>query len=71
MFKVLKIDHIGIAVKNLENAATFWEGVLGLKITEVEEVASQKVKTAFFPLGESKIHRKERRRYTTYCFPCR
>jgi methylmalonyl-CoA epimerase len=55
MFKVLKIDHIGIAVKNLENAATFWEGVLGLKITEVEEVASQKVKTAFIPLGESEV----------------
>lgn len=55
MFKVLKIDHIGIAVNSLEDAATFWEGVLGLKITEVEEVASQKVKTAFIPTGESEV----------------
>ncbi len=50
-----KIDHIGIAVKDIDEAAKFWEGVLGLKITEREEVAEQKVITAFIPTGDSEI----------------
>ncbi len=47
---VKKIDHIGIAVKSIEQAATFYEA-LGLKIEHVEVVESQKVKTAFIDVG--------------------
>jgi len=49
------IEHIGIAVKNIENAKKYYEGVLGLKCYAVEEVADQKVKTAFFKIGQTKI----------------
>ena len=55
MAKVLKVDHIGVAVKNIDNAAKFWEGVLGLKIVAREEVAAQKVITALIPCGDSEI----------------
>ena len=55
MAKVLKVDHIGIAVKSIDEAAKFWEGVLGLKITAREEVESQKVITAFIPCGDSEV----------------
>lgn len=50
-----KIDHIGIAVKSIAEARVFWEETLGLKVTDIEEVAEQKVKTAFLPLGDSEI----------------
>jgi len=50
-----KIDHIGIAVKSIDAARGFWEESLGLKIVDIEEVAEQKVKTAFLPLGDSEI----------------
>ena len=53
--KVSKIEHLGIAVGNLQEAIPFWEGVLGLKCYNVEEVADQKVRTAFFMVGETKI----------------
>lgn len=49
------IEHIGIAVKNLEESIQFYEGILGLKCYAVEEVKDQKVKTAFFKVGETKI----------------
>lgn len=49
------IEHIGIAVKSLEEAIPFWEEKLGLKCYKIEEVAEQKVKTAFFQIGVSKI----------------
>lgn len=49
------IEHIGIAVKSLETAIPYWENVLGLKCYNVEEVADQKVKTAFFKVGQTKI----------------
>lgn len=55
MATVLKVDHIGIAVKDIDEAAKFWEGVLGLKIVEREEVATQKVITAFIPCGDSEV----------------
>ena len=51
---ILKIDHIGIAVKNLTESANLYE-LLGIKSTGTEEVAEQKVKVAFFPVGEAKI----------------
>ena len=53
--KVSHIEHLGIAVKSLEEAIPYWENVLGLKCYAIEEVADQKVKTAFFKLGQTKI----------------
>lgn len=49
------IEHIGIAVKSLEEAIPYYENVLGLKCYKIEEVSDQKVKTAFFRIGETKI----------------
>ena len=53
--KVSHIEHLGIAVNSLEEAIPYWENVLGLKCYAIEEVADQKVKTAFFMLGQTKI----------------
>ena len=53
--KLSHIEHIGIAVKSLENAIPVYEQMLGLKCYAVEEVADQKVKTAFFKVGHTKI----------------
>lgn len=53
--KVTHIEHIGIAVKSLDEAIPFWEKQLGLKCYAVEEVKEQKVRTAFFKIGQSKI----------------
>ena len=50
-----KIDHIGIAVKSIDEAAKFWEGAMGLQIVAREEVESQKVITAFIPTGDSEV----------------
>ena len=49
------IEHIGIAVKSLDEAIPFWEKQLGLKCYAIEEVKEQKVRTAFFKVGQSKI----------------
>lgn len=49
------IEHIGIAVKNLDESITYYESVLGLKCYSVEEVKDQRVKTAFFMVGQTKI----------------
>ncbi|MCO6474443.1 MAG: methylmalonyl-CoA epimerase [Melioribacteraceae bacterium] len=49
------IEHIGIAVKSIEDSIKYYENVLGLKCYAVEEVSDQKVKTAFFKLGQTKI----------------
>jgi methylmalonyl-CoA/ethylmalonyl-CoA epimerase len=49
------IEHIGIAVLSLENAIPFYEKVFGLKCYNIEDVGDQKVKTAFFIIGETKI----------------
>ena len=51
---IRKVDHIGIAVRNLEEAIKIWES-LGLKVEEIEEVADQKVRTAIFHAGETRI----------------
>jgi methylmalonyl-CoA/ethylmalonyl-CoA epimerase len=53
--KVKKIEHIGIAVKSIENALKFYEGVLGLECYNIETVEDQKVKTAFLKVGEVKL----------------
>ena len=49
------IDHIGIAVKSIDGALKFWESTLGIKCTGVEEVAEQKVKTAFLPVRDTEV----------------
>jgi len=49
------IEHIGIAVKNLDESIKYYEEVLGLKCYSIEEVTDQKVKTAFFKVGQTKI----------------
>ncbi len=49
------IEHIGIAVTSLDEAIPFYEKVLGLDCYRIEEVKSQKVKTAFFKVGQTKI----------------
>lgn len=49
------IEHLGIAVKSIEEALPYYEEVLGLKCYSVEEVVDQKVKTAFFKVGQTKI----------------
>lgn len=53
--KPTHIEHIGIAVKSLEQAISYYENVLGLKCYAIEEVKDQKVKTAFFKVGQTKI----------------
>ncbi|HZW04444.1 MAG TPA: VOC family protein, partial [Anaerolineaceae bacterium] len=55
MIRIKKINHIGIAVKNLETSTRFWHQVLGLPLTNTEDVPSCKVRVAFLPAGESDI----------------
>lgn len=49
------IEHIGIAVKSIEESRKYFENILGLTCYAIEEVADQKVKTAFFMIGQTKI----------------
>lgn len=49
------IEHIGIAVNNLYEAITFYENFFGLKCYNIEEIRDQKVRTAFFMVGQTKI----------------
>ena len=53
--KPTHIEHIGIAVNSLEESIPYYEKVLGLECYAIEEVADQKVRTAFFKVGETKI----------------
>lgn len=52
---IKKIDHLGIAVKDMSEAIKFYEEMLGLKVSEVELVEEQKVKVAFLPIGDSEV----------------
>jgi len=49
------IEHIGIAVRNLEEVIKYYEDVMGLQCYKIEEVPDQKVRTAFFMVGQTKI----------------
>jgi methylmalonyl-CoA/ethylmalonyl-CoA epimerase len=49
------IDHIGVAVKSIDEALKFWEGALGIRCAGVEDVAEQKVKTAFLPVKDTEV----------------
>jgi methylmalonyl-CoA/ethylmalonyl-CoA epimerase len=53
--KIKHIDHIGIAVKTIEQAGKFYTDVLGLKIQDIENVADQKVNVAFLPITDSEV----------------
>lgn len=52
---IKKVDHIGVAVRSIEEAAKLYEVLLGLKITATEVVEEQKVKVAFLPTGDSEV----------------
>ena len=53
--KINRVDHIGIAVPNLQEAKKFYEEVLGLKSAGDEVVEEQKVRVCFFPCGDSEL----------------
>ena len=53
--EITHIEHIGIAVKSIKEQLPYYEQVLGVKCYHIEEVADQKVKTAFFKIGQTKI----------------
>jgi len=53
--KILKIDHLGIAVNSIEEGKSFWSDILGLPFEGTETVTEQKVTTAFFPVSESEV----------------
>jgi len=53
--KVKHIDHIGIAVKEIQQAGKFYTDILGLKIEDIETVTDQKVNVAFIPITDSEV----------------
>jgi len=55
LMKIKHIDHIGIAVKSIEQAGKFYTEILGLKIQDIENVADQKVNVAFLPITDSEV----------------
>lgn len=52
---VMKVDHIGIAVKNLDETLKFYTDILGLTLQGTEVVEAQKVRVAFLPVGDTEI----------------
>lgn len=52
---ISRIEHLGIAVKSIEEQLPYYEGILGVKCYNIEVVEDQKVKTAFFKIGQTKI----------------
>jgi methylmalonyl-CoA/ethylmalonyl-CoA epimerase len=55
MIKVKKINHIAIAVENIEAMLPFWQDALGLSLSHIEEVPSQKARVAFLPVGDGEV----------------
>jgi len=55
MVKIKKINHVAIAVQDLDASLVFWRDAMGLTVDHVEEVASQKSKVAFIPCGDSEV----------------
>jgi len=53
--KVLKLDHVGIAVKSIDETLKFYTDVLGLDLASTEIVEEQKVKVAFLPIGDTEV----------------
>ena len=55
MAEITKINHVAIVVENLEESLKFWQDALGLPLSHIEEVPSQKVKVAFLPVSEGEV----------------
>lgn len=55
MAKVTKINHIAIAVEDIDESLVFWQEGLGLRLSHVEDVPSQKALVAFIPAGDSEV----------------
>lgn len=55
MAKITKVNHVAIAVPELESALTFWRDALGLKLDHIEDVPSQKAAVAFLPIGDTEV----------------
>jgi methylmalonyl-CoA/ethylmalonyl-CoA epimerase len=55
MTKITKMNHVAIAVEDIEDALAFWRDALGLELDHVEDVPSQKAQVAFLPIGESEL----------------
>ena len=55
MAKIMKLNHVAVAVNDITEALDFWEKALGIKLDHVEDVPSQMVKVAFLTVGESEI----------------
>lgn len=53
--KILKIDHLGVAVNSIDQGKSFWTEALGLTFEGTETVTEQRVTTAFLPVGESEV----------------
>ncbi len=55
MAKIIKLNHVAIAVGDVDSALTFWQAALGLNVDHVEDVPSQKSEVVFIPVGESEV----------------
>lgn len=55
MSMVKKLDHLGIVVKDLDEARRFWEQGLGVQVSHVEEMPERGIKVAFLPIGDTRI----------------
>lgn len=55
MAKITKINHVAIVVPDIDGALSFWHDALGLELSHVEDVPSQKSQVAFMPLGDSEV----------------
>jgi methylmalonyl-CoA/ethylmalonyl-CoA epimerase len=55
MLKVKKINHVAVAVENIEAMLPFWQEALGLPLDHIEDVPSQKARVAFLPVGEGEV----------------
>lgn len=55
MAKIIKINHIGLAVEDIDTALSFWQDALGMKLDHIEDVPSQQARVAFLPVGGSEV----------------
>jgi methylmalonyl-CoA/ethylmalonyl-CoA epimerase len=55
MAKITKVNHVAIAVADLDGALAFWRDALGLQLDHVEDVPSQKAAVAFMPIGDTEV----------------
>jgi len=55
MARITKINHVAIAIPDVDSALVFWQDALGLKVDHIEDVPSQKSTVVFLPVGESEV----------------